>query len=78
MVELGISGDIFIHAGDFTSYGKEKHFRNLMHFLPKLNFKHKIVIAGNHEIFLDPTLYGNRVKKLKEKHPCSVSVLVFS
>ena len=40
--------DIFIHAGDFTDYGKEQDFWRFFELLDKLNFKHKIVIAGNH------------------------------
>ena len=28
-----MSGDIFIHAGDFTDYGKEKDFKNFFKYL---------------------------------------------
>jgi 3',5'-cyclic AMP phosphodiesterase CpdA len=48
-----MTGDIFIHAGDFTDYGREEHFTKFFDFLDKLKFKHKIVISGNHEIILD-------------------------
>ena len=41
-------GDIFIHAGDFTDYGQEKYFHSFFDLLPKLRFKYKVVISGNH------------------------------
>ena len=70
---LGIKGDIFIHAGDFTRYGKESNFNDFFKFLDQLCFKHKIVIAGNHEIILDNGNIKpkNKVKFL-EKYPCKV------
>jgi len=43
-----MTGDIFIHGGDFTDYGEEEHFLAFFRFLDKLKFKHKIVISGNH------------------------------
>lgn len=48
-----MEGDIFIHAGDFTYYGKDTDFIKFFNFLDQLKFKHKIVISGNHEITLD-------------------------
>ena len=47
-------GDILIHAGDFTSVGKTKEIIHFNKFLSSLtSFKHKIVIAGNHDLTLD-------------------------
>ena len=43
-----MKGDIFIHAGDFTDYGIESNFWEFFKLLERLDFKHKIVIAGNH------------------------------
>jgi 3',5'-cyclic AMP phosphodiesterase CpdA len=48
-----MKGDIFIHAGDFTHYGKQDHFLSFFDFIDKLNFRYKIILAGNHEISLD-------------------------
>ena len=48
-----IKGDIFIHAGDFSRYGSEKHILNFLTCLKKLEFKHKIVVPGNHDVVLD-------------------------
>lgn len=47
--------------------------------LDKINFKHKIVIAGNHEIMLDNgSMDQNKRKKCLEKYPCSVHVYLYS
>jgi len=42
--------DVIIHCGDFTSVGKEHEIRNFFKWYSKLEqYKHKIVIAGNHD-----------------------------
>lgn len=51
-----MEGDFFIHCGDFTNYNKRTHLIEFIDLLKKLKFTHKIVIAGNHEILLDPNL----------------------
>ena len=43
-------GDIFIHAGDFTGGGRKEEVDSFVAFLQRLPHKHKIVIAGNHDI----------------------------
>jgi predicted phosphohydrolase len=42
-------GDILIHAGDFTLYGKEEHAQDFNLWLGTLPHKHKIIVNGNHE-----------------------------
>ena len=42
-------GDILIHAGDFTLYGKEEHAVDFNSWLGTLPHRHKIVVNGNHE-----------------------------
>jgi Icc-related predicted phosphoesterase len=43
-------GDILIHAGDFVKRSKDKSlYKDFNKWLGKQNFKHRIVIAGNHE-----------------------------
>ncbi|XP_050420013.1 metallophosphoesterase MPPED2-like [Adelges cooleyi] len=49
------SGDIFIHAGDFTNSGSLDEVVEFNEWLGTLPHKHKIVIAGNHELSFDPT-----------------------
>ncbi len=46
-------GDVFIHCGDFTHYHFEEDARKFLQWVQDLKgFKHKIVIAGNHDIAL--------------------------
>merc|ERR1711959_522536 len=42
-------GDVFIHAGDFTEFGKEEDVLDFNEWLGELPHKHKFVINGNHE-----------------------------
>lgn len=42
-------GDILIHAGDFDVYRYDEELKHLNWWLGELNFKYKIVIAGNHD-----------------------------
>jgi len=42
-------GDILIHAGDFTHFGKKKDVIAVNEWLGTLPHKHKIVVNGNHE-----------------------------
>ena len=79
MLEPGPPGDILIHAGDFTNYGRKKEvekFNEWLGSLPHrwsrhneptltLNSRHKIVIAGNHEITFDRKSFDNPYAKRK-------------
>ncbi|GLH00195.1 hypothetical protein R5R35_000044 [Gryllus longicercus] len=49
-------GDIFIHAGDFTKVGLKTEVKDFNDWLGGLPHKHKIVIAGNHELSFDDSL----------------------
>ena len=51
------SADIFIHAGDFTKYSTYQELYRFREFLKLLPYKHKIVIAGNHDFALDRERY---------------------
>jgi len=74
-----MSGDIFIHAGDFTDYGREEDFTNFFSKLERLKFKHKIVIAGNHEISLDNGCILKRKKDIYlNKYKCTVTQSLLS
>ncbi|KAL6051414.1 Metallophosphatase domain-containing protein [Balamuthia mandrillaris] len=42
-------GDLLIHAGDFTHFGKERDIRDLNTWLGELPHTHKVVVFGNHE-----------------------------
>jgi Icc-related predicted phosphoesterase len=42
--------DMIIHAGDFCTYGHRKDARDFLEWFGKLDYKHKVVIAGNHDM----------------------------
>src|SRR5580765_1702919 len=43
-------GDILVHAGDFTMNGKLSAVKDFNDWLGELPHKHKVVIAGNHDL----------------------------
>ena len=42
-------GDVLIHAGDFTRYGREEDALDFNAWLGELPHRHKFVVNGNHE-----------------------------
>ncbi|XP_039966706.1 metallophosphoesterase domain-containing protein 1 [Bactrocera tryoni] len=64
-------GDIFIHAGDFTKCGKLDEVIDFDKWIATLPHKHKIVIAGNHELSFDTTFTegsSNKCPASRTKH----------
>lgn len=55
--------DVLIHAGDFTYKGKEQELKDFYKFLKELPHKHKVVIAGNHDLTLDIGNYQTVTKR---------------
>ncbi|KAK3903416.1 Metallo-dependent phosphatase-like protein [Staphylotrichum tortipilum] len=51
-------GDVLIHAGDLTNQGSYSELSKTVQWLEKADFEAKIVIAGNHDITLDPLFYS--------------------
>lgn len=51
-------GDILIHAGDFSTYGRVNEITAFNYWIGNLPHKYKIVIAGNHDTLFetDPLL----------------------
>ena len=47
--------DVIIHAGDFTMLGFEDEVTDFFDWYSALPIPNKVVVAGNHEIFFDPT-----------------------
>lgn len=47
-------GDLLIHAGDLTNRGTPAEIQAQINWLSRLPHKHKVVIAGNHDTYLDP------------------------
>lgn len=51
-------GDILIHAGDFTYRGRKDEIKDFLDWFLDLPHKHKVFIAGNHDVTLDPYIRG--------------------
>lgn len=49
------SGDILIHAGDLANAGTVSEIQAQVDWLASLPHREKIVVAGNHDSFLDPS-----------------------
>lgn len=47
-------GDVLIHAGDLSNDGSFSAIQDQILWLSSLPYEHKIVIAGNHDGYLDP------------------------
>jgi Icc-related predicted phosphoesterase len=47
------SADMLIHTGDVTAYGTEPELYDFLVWLIQQPFKHKVFVAGNHDICLD-------------------------
>ena len=47
-------GDVLIHAGDLSNDGSFSAVQDQISWLSSLPYEHKLVIAGNHDSYLDP------------------------
>lgn len=56
------AADLLIHAGDLTNEGTTNEIQEQVDWLARLDYKYKIVIAGNHDSFFDP-----RSRRQKDK-----------
>lgn len=54
-------GDILVHTGDFSSLGRWDDIQRFATWFGGLPHKHKIVIAGNHDLTLDMPYYDTVV-----------------
>ena len=61
---------MLIHAGDFSNVGMPKDVIAFSEFLGSLPHKHKIVIAGNHDLTFDADSYDETWRRFRhpEKH----------
>mmetsp|Transcript_18209 Transcript_18209/g.35718 ORF Transcript_18209/g.35718 Transcript_18209/m.35718 type:complete len:304 (-) Transcript_18209:84-995(-) len=51
------SADILLHAGDFTNTGELDQVKSFDSWLQHYPARHKVVIAGNHDITFEPDYY---------------------
>jgi Icc-related predicted phosphoesterase len=52
-------GDVLIHAGDITFTGEKDVLRDFDKWMGEQPHKYKIVIGGNHDVDLDPSVFTN-------------------
>ena len=64
-LQLG-SGDILIHCGDFTNCGSLDDTVSFTDFMAEQKFKHKIVIAGNHDFCFEDKRSREAEKLLRD------------
>ncbi|KAG7379045.1 hypothetical protein PHYPSEUDO_009140 [Phytophthora pseudosyringae] len=50
-------GDVLLHCGDFTNRGTHDEIRDFNDWIGGLPHRHKVVIAGNHDVCMDQDLY---------------------
>jgi predicted phosphodiesterase len=55
------AADMLIHAGDFASHGRVDDCMRALHWLNALPFEYRVVIAGNHDCFMDENLRGENI-----------------
>ena len=58
-------GDVLIHCGDMTNKGSLEKFIDFSSWMRDQDFKHKIIVFGNHEIG-----FSKEPKKSKTKEIC--------
>ncbi|KAG7349509.1 metallophosphoesterase domain containing protein [Nitzschia inconspicua] len=64
-------GDILIHAGDFTKTGEVGTIQDLSRYFEESGFAEVVVIAGNHDMTLDPEYYQRKWQRFHRiPHDC--------
>ncbi|MCJ1353118.1 MAG: hypothetical protein MMC33_003103 [Icmadophila ericetorum] len=63
------AGDILIHAGDLTNQGTLTELEKTLNWIEKADYEVKIVIAGNHDVTLDPGFYADHALHFHNQYP---------
>uniref|UniRef100_A0A0G4F160 Calcineurin-like phosphoesterase domain-containing protein n=1 Tax=Chromera velia CCMP2878 TaxID=1169474 RepID=A0A0G4F160_9ALVE len=67
-------GDVLIHTGDCTNFGSLAEVVEFASWMGRLNFPHKILVPGNHDMILDPPYYADYWSDWSlEKEDCAVA-----
>eukprot|EP00930_Biecheleria_cincta_P085838 TRINITY_DN75200_c0_g1_i1.p1 TRINITY_DN75200_c0_g1~~TRINITY_DN75200_c0_g1_i1.p1 ORF type:complete len:634 (-),score=112.78 TRINITY_DN75200_c0_g1_i1:201-1997(-) len=61
------SGDVLLHAGDFSMCGDLRELESFGRWLASLPYSKKIVIAGNHDLGLDEDYEGHKLPQMAEQ-----------
>eukprot|EP01118_Nematostelium_gracile_P014296 TRINITY_DN5538_c0_g1_i1.p1 TRINITY_DN5538_c0_g1~~TRINITY_DN5538_c0_g1_i1.p1 ORF type:complete len:276 (+),score=59.09 TRINITY_DN5538_c0_g1_i1:74-901(+) len=56
-------GDFLVHSGDFSMTGDTRQIQQFSDFLKSLPHKHKIVIAGNHDVTFEEDYYKSKWRR---------------
>jgi Icc-related predicted phosphoesterase len=59
-------GDMLIHCGDFTFQGVSYKVQDFANWMKSQNFKHKICIAGNHELTFQSAQKNKVIKMIED------------
>ena len=51
-------GEVIIHAGDFSASGTRSETRDFLKWFSALPHPHKILVAGNHDFYLEKHARG--------------------
>lgn len=66
-------GDLIVHAGDFTEAGTESETMDFLEWFSALPHKHKILVAGNHDFYLEKEKH-----KIQDIIPSNITYLMDS
>lgn len=61
--------DVIIHAGDMTLRGYKNEIEVFLDWYDALNFKHKILIAGNHDFYMEQKGVEKDIEDLFKDRP---------
>eukprot|EP01065_Artemidia_motanka_P010802 TRINITY_DN15788_c0_g1_i1.p1 TRINITY_DN15788_c0_g1~~TRINITY_DN15788_c0_g1_i1.p1 ORF type:complete len:301 (+),score=70.93 TRINITY_DN15788_c0_g1_i1:67-969(+) len=61
------NGDVLIHAGDFSDTGEAADVEKFVAWMKRLPHRHKILVAGNHDLTMDEASYPKLWKVFR--HP---------
>ncbi|KAJ5679002.1 hypothetical protein N7462_007246 [Penicillium macrosclerotiorum] len=69
------TGDVLIHAGDLTNHGSASELRRTIDWISQADFEIKIIVAGNHDVTIDPEFYakhgqGSHGQRLEDPRRC--------
>lgn len=59
--------DVLLHCGDMTMIGLLKEYEQTLDMLEKIDAGLKLVIAGNHDISLDPEYYARKGEQMHRR-----------
>jgi len=66
-----VQADVLLHAGDFTNTGEVEQVRSFAEWLQAYPAAHKVVIAGNHDITMQPSYYKDAWQRFHQApYPC--------